>query len=80
MSKISSHREHLQYGKMAAVSVMRMRTGSYAHIIPLINSVSRNLKDSVCDIPWFTGYRYTHVAAIAGIPLTTPPPPHRLSL
>jgi len=24
-------------GKMAAVSVMRMRTGSYAHIITLIN-------------------------------------------
>ena len=29
--------ERLHYGKMAAVSVMRMRTGSYAHIIVLIN-------------------------------------------
>jgi len=36
-SKISSHHERLHYGKMAAVSVMRMRTGSYAHIIALIN-------------------------------------------
>jgi len=27
----------LHYGKMAAVSVMRMRTGSYTHIIVLIN-------------------------------------------
>jgi len=27
----------LYYGKMAAVSVMRMRTGSNAHIIALIN-------------------------------------------
>jgi len=31
--KISSHHECLHYGKMAAVSVMRMCTGSYAHII-----------------------------------------------
>jgi len=32
MSKISSHHERLHYGKMAAISVMRMRTGSYALI------------------------------------------------
>jgi len=36
-SKISSHHEHLHYEKMAAVSIMRMCTGSYAHIIALIN-------------------------------------------
>jgi len=36
-SKICSHHESLHYGKMAAVSVMHMRTGSYAHIIGLIN-------------------------------------------
>jgi len=36
MSKISSHHERLHYGKMAAVSVMHMHTGSYAHIIALI--------------------------------------------
>jgi len=37
MSNISSHHERLHYGKMAAVSVMRMCTGSYVHIIALIN-------------------------------------------
>ena len=31
-------------GKMAAVSVMRMRIGSYAHIIALFNFGTRNLK------------------------------------
>ena len=37
--------EHLHYGRMAAVSVMCMRTGSYTHIIALIKiSVSHNLK------------------------------------
>jgi len=37
-------------------------------------------KDSVCDIPWFTGYTYAHVAAIAGMPLTTPPSPTQAEL
>ena len=36
-SKISSYHGCLHYGKMAAVSIMRMHTGSYAHIIALIN-------------------------------------------
>jgi len=31
---------------MAAVSVMRMRTGSYAHIIALINFGTRNRKST----------------------------------
>jgi len=34
--KFSSHLERLHYGKMAAVSVRRMCTGSYAHLIALI--------------------------------------------
>ena len=34
-SNISSHRERLYYGKMAAVSVMRMRKRSYPHKIAL---------------------------------------------
>ena len=38
------------------------------------------IEDSVCDIPWFTGYRYAHVAAIAGVPLTTPPSPTQAEL
>jgi len=37
MSKISSHHGRFHYGKMAAVSIMHMCTGSYAHIIALVN-------------------------------------------
>jgi len=37
MSKIGSHLEGFHCGKMAAVSVMHMHTGSYFHIIALIN-------------------------------------------
>jgi len=36
MSKISSHHDHLHYGKMAAVSVRHMCTGSYAPLIALL--------------------------------------------
>ena len=36
VSIISSHHERFHYGKMAAVSVTRMRTGSYAYLIALI--------------------------------------------
>jgi len=37
MSELSGHQERLHYGKVAAVSEMRMRTGSYASIISQIN-------------------------------------------
>jgi len=38
MSKLGSHPERLCYDKMAAVSIIHMHAGSYAHIIALINS------------------------------------------